>query len=57
MSKSNAEKRSTPSRKLSLNRETLRALSSEKLKEVAGGLGGTDTCANTSVEIYCGILR
>ena len=37
MSKMNAEKKNALSRRLSLNRETLRTLSDERLMEVAGG--------------------
>ncbi len=57
----------TPSRKLSLNRETLRTLAAERLDQVAGGWGpsfmGSLACppppsaACPSVEIYCGPLR
>lgn len=37
MSKMNSEKRNPKIQKLSLNRETLRTVSAERLQEVAGG--------------------
>ena len=61
MSKMNAEKKNALSRKLSLNRETLRALTSDRLEEVAGGWPSfvcrTMACPNHSIEIYCGELH
>ena len=55
------------SRKLSLNRETLRTLSGEKLTEVVGGdiirsslIGCSAACSQgtcSSCVIYCGPLR
>jgi hypothetical protein len=38
MSKMNTEKRNPKIQKLSLNRETLRTVSTEQLEEVAGGV-------------------
>ncbi len=62
MSKINTEKRNAFSRKLSLNRETLRTISAERLEQVASGWGSsvfpTTMCRPaTDPAIYCGPLR
>jgi hypothetical protein len=59
------QKMSKISRKLSLNRETLRTISGERLEQVAGGWTGATTVFVTRVgcqpatdpAIYCGPLR
>jgi hypothetical protein len=51
----NTEKKNFKTRKLSLNRETLRTLSAERLEEVAGGWTPlTDTCNCDTLWIRCG---
>ncbi len=49
MSKMNNEKSNLKKRKLSLNRETLRALSTEQMEEVAGGM----TSVLCSLFVHC----
>jgi hypothetical protein len=63
MSQINSAKRNGSSRKLSLNRETLRTISADRLEQVAGGFSGssifpTSQCPPaTDPAIYCGPLR
>jgi hypothetical protein len=63
LSKMNNEEKKLKIRKLSLNRETLRVLSAERLEEVAGGWTFATTVFVTRVgcqsdpAIYCGPLH
>ncbi len=63
MSQINSAKRNGSSRKLSLNRETLRTISAERLQQVASGWGSSSIFPTTSCPpatdpaIYCGPLR
>jgi len=50
MSNTNTEKRNRKPSKLSLNRETLRILSGEKLDEIVGGLPRTSSLVGVTCE-------